>query len=124
MRKKNQYVTQEQLREELIKSRELGHPTELLVDYANRIFKKYQLKPNWNQYTFLEDARSRANVSLLTYWRNIEPEGNPFSYLTAIIHTAMLYELQDLKKQKEVKDALCIEMGHNITGFDIFEEEA
>jgi DNA-directed RNA polymerase specialized sigma subunit len=77
---------------------------------------KYSNKGNWRYYTWLEDMRSHAVMTLCEKWAKFDESKageypNPFAYFTSIISNAFKsYKIEE-DKQRNAKDAICERIG-------------
>lgn len=84
---KPSYVKNKDLREEIIKSKELGQLTPIAIEMFMLMAKKFS-----NSFTYVyeedkEDCISFAVMDCFQYWRGYDPEKsqNAFSYFTQVI---------------------------------------
>lgn len=101
MRKKA-YVTNAQLLEQFKLSKSQSRPTDELVRLYMLMVEKISSKPNFANYSMLEDMKSEAYISFLRFWHKFNPKKskNPFAYYTQVIMNAFIGEIN-----KEVKHA-------------------
>ncbi len=87
--------------------------THQLASYYVLMVNKYSVSPNWSGYTFLEDMKSTALLSLISSGLKFDPNksSQPFCYFTTIIYHSFLKVLSLEKKQSEVLDKKMVDMG-------------
>lgn len=84
---------------------------QMLLDLAER----YSQKPNWAGYSYREDFVGAAMPHLCRAVFKLNPEKNPFAYLTQTVHNAFLKELRKEKKHSRPRQAAAF--------FDLQEED-
>ena len=81
------YVKNKDLREEIIKSQELGELTPKALDMLILMCHKFAFNFTYNYVEDKEDCTAFAIMNCWTYWRKYDPSisENAFSYYTQII---------------------------------------
>lgn len=111
------YVNNRQLYEALVDYRKLiadakseGKPKPRIPSYIGecilQIAKRYATKPNFVNYTYIEEMISDAVENCISAGvDNFDPSktNNPFAYFTQIIHFAFVRRIQKEKKQLYIK---------------------
>jgi hypothetical protein len=111
-----QYINKKDLNEELKKYYASGDCKENRV-ISNRLGEmmlqvatKYASKYKFNRYTFKAEMISDAVYRMVECVEKLNPEKNPFSYMTAICHTQFLKAIDKHKKsharEKEIKERI------------------
>lgn len=87
--------------------------TDELVKMIIMLVDRYSQKSNWRGYTWNDDMRSEAILSLLNGTLKFKPEvsKNPFGYMTQIITHSFLTTLEKEKKVGKIRDDLLEEKG-------------
>jgi hypothetical protein len=82
-------------------SNELARMYMLLVDNIAK-------RPNWRYYTYLDEMRCQALLSLTKYGLkfNEAKSKNPFAFYTTVVNNAFLMILNDEKKSQVIRDDL------------------
>jgi hypothetical protein len=123
-KKNNFYLTREQLIKEIVASkkkyRESNYKvtpaecfTTKLTEYLCLIVKNYANKGQWRGYSYIEDMKSEA---LLTLCQNAfkydeTRYDNPFGYYTQIIKYCFITSLEKEEKVRDTKDSLWESIG-------------
>lgn len=72
---------------EIIKSIELGYPTNQYIRYVMKITKGISNNNQWRWNDWREDAESEVYVRFMKYWDKINPNKNPHSYIYSLVFT-------------------------------------
>ena len=122
-RKRNDYLNNANLLEEIAASKEVQkkHPdwtpaeclTPKLVEMLMMLVKRYSSKANWRGYTYIDDMRGDALLSLCQNALKFDEEKskNPFGYYTQIVTHSFLTALDKEKKNREIRDTLLEQNG-------------
>jgi len=115
-KKKNHYVNNKMMLEEIIKYKKMVSeaeekelPVPPVTDYLGisflEIAKNLTRKSNFYNYTYTDDMIMDAVENCLKYISNFDPEksNNPFSYFTQIIYHAFVRKIKVEKKQQYIK---------------------
>ena len=80
--------------------------TPRLVDMLMKIVHNYSQKNNWRNYTYIDDMRGDAILSLCQNALKFNPEKskNPFGYYTQIVTHSFLTFLEKEKKMRRIRD--------------------
>ena len=80
--------------------------TPRLVEMLMMIVHNYSQKNNWRNYTYLDDMRGDAILSLCQNALKFNPEKskNPFGYYTQIVTHSFLTFLEKEKKMRRIRD--------------------
>lgn len=87
------YVDQKQLALLLRRAQATGQPDPELCDIARSMGEKIALKFFFKRQADIEEAGTVGVITIMKKFRQIDPNGNPFSYLTACIRSAIRDEL-------------------------------
>lgn len=124
-RKRNDYLNNAHLLEEIALSKVVQEEnpdwtpaqcmTPKLVEMLMELVKRYSSRANWRGYTYIEDMRSDALVSLMQNALKFNPEksSNPFGYYTQIVTHSFLTALDKEKKNRDIRDTLLEQHGFN-----------
>jgi DNA-directed RNA polymerase specialized sigma subunit len=84
-----------------------------LVNMLITLVNRYASRSNWRNYTYLDDMKSEALISLLTgaLKYNEETSPNAFGYLTQFIYHSFLTTLEKEKKVRDIRDDILEENG-------------
>lgn len=79
-----------------------------LVNMLILLVNRYSKSRNWNNYSYLEDMKSEALVSLCqnALKFDIEKSQNPFGYYTTLITNSFLSFMEKEKRQRNIRDDL------------------
>ena len=82
-------------------SNELGRMIQKIAEGLSR-------KPNWAGYTWIQDMRAEAVLTVIKYLYNfnIEKSKNPFAYISTIVTNSYIGYLNTAKKHSKIKQAL------------------
>ncbi len=115
-RRTNYYAPNSDLMEEIEKSKKKQEEfpdktpaeclTPRLVDMIILIVQNYSQKNNWRNYTYIDDMRGDARLSLVQNALKFNPEKsrNPFGYYTQIVTHSFLTFLEKEKKIRRIRD--------------------
>jgi DNA-directed RNA polymerase specialized sigma subunit len=121
--KKKNYLNNASLIEEIMISKKVQKKnpnwtpaqcmTPKLVGMLQMLVDRYSQKANWRGYTYIDDMRSEAIVSLMQNALKFNPEKsqNPFGYYTQIVTHSFLTFLDKEKKVRRIKDTLMEQQG-------------
>lgn len=124
-RKRNDYLNNANLLEEIAASKEVQkkHPdwtpaeclTPKLVDMLMTLVTRYSSRANWRGYTYIDDMRGDALLSLMQNALKFDAEKsqNPFGYYTQIVTHSFLTALEKEKKNRQIRDTLLEQNGYN-----------
>jgi len=106
MKKKNYYVTNEELLPEMRKFRETGIASEELGRMFMKIANNLSNSGNFAGYTWKRDMVCEALLTCIKYSKNFDPEKgkNPFAYLTQICRHTFINFTKKQKKHSIIKD--------------------
>ncbi len=95
MAKKRHYVNNPQFYQALVDWDNAGKPIPIplyITECIMEIVKRYSSKPNFANYTYIEDMRSEATEHCIRYCNrfNVSKYNNPFAYFTQITYHAFL----------------------------------
>ena len=85
-----------------------------LVKMLMMLVERYATKTNWRGYTYIEDMKSEALLSLLNGALKFKPEvsQNPFGYLTQIVTHSFLTTLDKEKRVRVIRDDILEQNGY------------
>jgi len=117
--KKEHYVNNKQLYEEMCKFKDLIYDHEQsglekppVTEYLGECFLKIATglaqRPNFINYTYKDEMICDGIENCIQYCHNFDPEKskNPFSYFTQIIYYAFLRRIEREKRQSYIKHKL------------------
>jgi len=84
-----------------------------LVKMLMTLVNRYASRSNWRNYTYLDDMKSEALISLLTGALKYDEKTSPnaFGYLTQFIYHSFLTTLEKEKKVRDIRDDILEENG-------------
>ena len=84
-----------------------------LVKMLQMLVDRYSQKSNWRGYTYIEDMKADAVLSLLNGALKFKPEvsQNPFGYLTQIVTHSFITTLEKEKKVRMIRDDMLEQHG-------------
>ena len=99
------YVKNVDLLKEIVILKETGEFTNQLGKYIIKIVNGLSLRPNFCGYTYIDDMRSEAILSIVKGIKNFDLEkySNPFAYITQIAWNAFVFFINKEKKKSKVK---------------------
>ena len=122
------------LSKERLAERQKKHPeatpaecmTPELVKMLMMLVERYAQRANWRGYTYIDDMKSEALVSLLNGALKFNPEKsqNPFGYLTQIVTHSFLTTLDKEKKVRRIRDDILEQNGFTPSHTRQLENEA
>lgn len=97
-----------------------------LVKMIMMLVDKYATRANWRGYTYIEDMKSEALLSLLNGTLKFNPEKskNPFGYMTQIVTHSFLTTLDKEKKVRRIRDDMLERHGFDPSHTRQVENEA
>ena len=112
----NHYVNNKHLYEAIveykqlcIKAKKQKKPNPPIPEYVGKcillIAQRLSMKPNFANYSFVDDMISDGVENCISYFDNFDPSKytNPFAYFTQIIYYAFLRRILKEKKQQYIK---------------------
>lgn len=113
MARKVKYLSNKNMMTQIYISKEQGYMSEELGNMLLLLAKRYSQKPNFCNYSYIDDMISWALVLCCRYWDNFNPEKsqNPFAFFTQIIKNAFIQYLNKESKARELRDALIVDSG-------------
>lgn len=111
--KKKNYLNNKDMLVQLALSREQGRMTDELAKMFMMLSERYAKKGCYVGYSYNDDMRSHALLSLVTAWPKFNPEksSNPFAFFTECIKNSFNQVLNSEKKQRVTRDVLLIKNG-------------
>jgi DNA-directed RNA polymerase specialized sigma subunit len=96
-----------------------------LVKMLMMLVERYAQRANWRGYTYIDDMKSEALVSLLNGSLKFKPEvsQNPFGYLTQIVTHSFLTTLDKEKKVRRIRDDILEQHGFSPSNTRQLENE-
>lgn len=87
--------------------------TEPMVRMIMMLVDRYAQRANWRGYTYIDDMKSEALLSLLNGSLKFNPEKskNPFGYMTQIVTHSFLTTLDKEKKVRRIRDDILEQYG-------------
>lgn len=97
-----------------------------LVKMIMMLVDKYGTRANWRGYTYIDDMKAEALVSLLNGTLKFDPEKsqNPFGYMTQIVTHSFLTTLDKEKKVRRIRDDILEQHGFSPSHTRQLENEA
>lgn len=113
MAKKTNYLSNKNLLQEVIASKEQSQMSDELAKMLMLLVAKYGKKGNWAGYTYNEDMQGYALMHLMNSWKSFNPEksNNPFAFFTQCIKNSFIQFLNREKSQRNIRDALMVDAG-------------
>ena len=107
-KKKNYYISNEGLLEELISYKKSMNMSEELGTMFLELATNYASKGSFAGYTWREDMVADAVYTCIRYAHkfnpNMQKKPNPFAYFTTICHRAFINYINKQKKHGKIKD--------------------
>ena len=97
-----------------------------MVKMIMMLVDRYAQRANWRGYTYIEDMKSEALLSLLNGSLKFNPEKskNPFGYITQIVTHSFLTTLDKEKKVRRIRDDILEQYGLDPSNTRQIENEA
>lgn len=97
-----------------------------MVKMIMMLVDRYAQRANWRGYTYIEDMKSEALLSLLNGSLKFNPEKskNPFGYMTQIVTHSFLTTLDKEKKVRRIRDDILEQYGLDPSNTRQIENEA
>lgn len=111
--KKKNYLNNKDMLVQLALSREQGKMTNELAKMFMMLTERYAKKGCYIGYSYNDDMRAHALMSLVTAWSKFNPEksNNPFAFFTECIKNSFNQILNSEKKQRVTRDVILIKHG-------------
>lgn len=102
------YVNNNELLQEIVNYKDSGIMSETLGRMIMRIAGGLSQKANYSGYTWIDDMRSEAILTVIKYIKNFNPEKsqNAFAYVTQICSNAFVSYITKQKKHSTIKNKL------------------
>ena len=96
-----------------------------LVKMIMMLVDRYGQRANWRGYTYIEDMKSEATLSLLNGTLKFNPEKsvNPFGYMTQIVTHSFLTTLDKEGKVRRIRDDILEQFGFDPSNTRQIENE-
>jgi hypothetical protein len=107
MRKRKNYIENEDLIKEIKKFKETGKFSEKLGEMILLISRNYSNLGSFNGYTWKDDMIGEAVLTCLKYLHNFDLEKenpNPFAYIGTIVHRSFVNYIKKQSKHSFIKD--------------------
>jgi len=100
--------------------------TEPMIKMIMMLVERYSQRANWRGYTYIDDMKSEAMLSLLNGSLKFNPEKskNPFGYMTQIVTHSFLTTLDKEKKVRRIRDDILEQYGLDPSNTRQIENEA
>jgi DNA-directed RNA polymerase specialized sigma24 family protein len=97
-----------------------------MVKMIMMLVDRYAQRANWRGYTYIDDMKSEALLSLLNGSLKFNPEKskNPFGYMTQIVTHSFLTTLDKEKKVRRIRDDILEQYGLDPSNTRQIENEA
>lgn len=98
------YIKPADLKHELRELRRTGYPSEKLGEMMLKLARRFATRWNFCEYTYKEEFIGDAVLRMVQNAAKVDPDKNPFSYLTTICHNCFKGRIKkenrfgDLKK--------------------------
>lgn len=111
--KKNNYLNNRDLLEEVTKSKQQGEMTQKLASMLQLLVARYAKKGNWVNYSYNDDMQAYAMLMLVRTWDSFDPEksSNPFAFFTQCVKNSFIQYLNQEKRQRDIRDEKLIDEG-------------
>lgn len=85
-----------------------GRATETLGRMIMKIANGLAQKPNYSGYTWVDDMKAEAMLTVIKYLKNFDPEKsqNPFAYITQICSNSFMGYINKQKRHSKIKTHL------------------
>lgn len=112
-RRTTNYLNNRDMLAEVIQSKADDYPTPKLAKMFMLLVDRYGSKYSYANYTYNDDMRAYALMSLVKTWRAFKPEksSNPFAFFTQCIKNSFIQYLNQEKKQRNIRDELLVDKG-------------
>lgn len=104
------YIKPAELKEELRELRRTGFPSEKLGDMLLKLARKFATRWNYCDYTFKEEFIGDAVLRMVQNAAKVDPDKNPFSYLTTICANCFAGRIKKENKYGDLKKILSEDM--------------
>ena len=105
------YLSNADLLAEIIVCREVGKVSSRLATMLMLLVNRYAMRPNFRNYSYLEEMKADALMMLATGILKFDPakSSSAFGYATQIAKNAMVKRLKAEQKHQDLRDNLIIE---------------
>lgn len=112
-KKKNNYLNNQDLLAEVIKSKEEQRMTDKLARMLTMLTANYSKKNIFASYTYNEDMQAYAMMMLVRTWHKFDETrfNNPFAFYTQCIKSSFIQYLNQEKRQRVIKDEILVKKG-------------
>jgi len=109
------YLSNKNLLIQFAISNQQGKMSDELAKMCMMLVERYAKKSNFSGYTYNDDMQAYALVNLVKYWNkfDVTRSDNPFAFLTQCVKMSFFQYLNKEKGQREIRDALLIDVGLN-----------
>lgn len=104
------YIKPIELKEELRALRRTGFPSEKLGEMFLKLARRFASRWNFCEYTYKEEFISDALLRMVQNAHKVDPDKNPFSYLTTICANCFAGRIKKENKYGDLKKNLSIEV--------------
>jgi hypothetical protein len=120
---KKNYLNDQDLLEEILKSKQkmIDNPNLLpgeamtltLAKMFMLLVERIGQKPNWANYSYIQELKQEALVNLVSKWYKFDCEkyDKPFAYFSTVVERSFIGQLNKEKKPQKIKDALLADQG-------------
>jgi hypothetical protein len=98
------YISQELLGNEIRHFHSTGEITNELGDMLIKIARRFASKPNFSSYSYKEEFISFAIEQMLSILPKVNPDHNPFSFLTQNSYWSFIKIIKREKKYQQLKN--------------------
>lgn len=113
-KKKKNYLNNADMLAELRRCHEQNKLTEEMGKMFISLVTRYASIPRFSGYSYNEDMRSLALLTLTEKWSKFNMEySNPFAYYTQIVHNAFHQLDNSERRQRDIRDAVLVDYGRN-----------
>lgn len=109
------YLNNKSLLEQVLISKEQGQMSDELANMLQLLCTRFAKKPNYANYTYIEDMQAYAMFMLVKNWFKFDEtkSTNPFAFYTQCIYHSFIQYLNSERKQRDIRDLSLIELGMN-----------
>ncbi len=100
------YIKPSELKDELRALRASGFPSEKLGEMFLKLAKRFASRWNFCEYTYKEEFISDALLRMVQNAHKVDPDKNPFSYLTTICANCFAGRIKKENKYGDLKKNL------------------
>lgn len=113
--RKVNYLNKKDLMAAIMESKKMGTMSDTLAKMLTVLCDRYAKKGNYSGYTFNDDMRAYALLSLVKTWDAFDPKksDNPFAFYTQCVKNSFRQYLKIERKQRDIRDKMLVHSGLN-----------